>query len=69
MSGTNPRPRSGESADALAALVAAIAHSPIVVKTQHARPRLPRGFDAVDAAILDWIAGEGRRAGRFMVRM
>jgi hypothetical protein len=42
-------------------LVAAIAHSPIVM----ARPakRLPDGFDDVDAAILDWIAAEGHRLG------
>jgi hypothetical protein len=25
---------------------------------------LPTGFDRVDAVILDWIAGEGRRIGR-----
>ncbi len=44
------------------ALVEAIADSPIVV----ARPaaRFPAGFEAVDVAILDWIAAEGRRVGR-----
>ena len=26
--------------------------------------RLPAGFDAVDVAILDWIAAEGRRVER-----
>ena len=49
----------------LETLVAAIAQSQIVV----ARPakRLPDGFDDVDAAILDWIAAEGRRLGyRFL---
>jgi hypothetical protein len=49
----------------LAVLVAAIARSQIVVR-QPARPArpLPAGFEAVDFAILDWIAAEGRRAGR-----
>jgi hypothetical protein len=52
----------------LAVLIAAIARSQIVVR-QPARPArparpLPAGFEAVDFAILDWIAAEGRRAGR-----
>jgi hypothetical protein len=49
----------------LATLVAVIAHSQIVVR-QPARPAraLPAGFEAVDLAILEWIAAEGRRAGR-----
>jgi hypothetical protein len=43
-------------------LAAVIARSQIVV----AEPakRLPAGYDDVDVAILDWIAAEGRRAGR-----
>ncbi|MGP8195480.1 MAG: hypothetical protein ACLQSW_07505 [Syntrophobacteraceae bacterium] len=51
----------------LAMLVAAITHSPIVM----ARPakRLPDGFADEDAAILDWIAAEGRRLGHSFVRM
>jgi hypothetical protein len=45
------------------ALAAAIAHSPIVVP----RPatRLPAGFDAVDRAILEWIAAEARQLRGF----
>ena len=51
-------------------LAAVIAHSQIVV----AEPawdfrRLPAGFDGVDVAILEWIAAEGRRASRGIVRM
>jgi hypothetical protein len=49
-------------------LAAVIAHSQIVVaRALSARPaarRLPAGFEAVDIAILDWIASEGRRASR-----
>jgi hypothetical protein len=40
-------------------LAAAVARSPIVVP--RAAPPLPAGFDAVDIAILDWIAAEARR--------
>jgi hypothetical protein len=49
----------------LAMLVAAIARSQIVVRqpAKPARP-LPAGFETVDVAILEWIAAEGRRAGR-----
>jgi hypothetical protein len=49
----------------LAVLMAAIARSQIVVRqpAKPARP-LPAGFEAVDLAILEWIAAEGRRAGR-----
>lgn len=49
----------------LAMLVAAIAGSQIVVRqpAKPARP-LPAGFEEVDIAILEWIAAEGRRAGR-----
>jgi hypothetical protein len=52
----------------LAMLVAAIAQSQIVVRqpAKPARP-LPAGFEAVDLAILKWIAAEGRRAGRRLV--
>lgn len=52
----------------LATLVAVIAHSRIVVRepARPARP-LPTGFEAVDLAILEWIAAEGRRAGRRLV--
>jgi hypothetical protein len=39
-----------------------IARSPIVMARSAAR--FPAGFDEVDAAILDWIAAEGRRMGR-----
>lgn len=43
-------------------LVAAIARSSIVAAC--AAPRFPTGFEAVDVAILEWIAAEGRRIGR-----
>lgn len=56
---------SGPNDGNLAMLVAAIDRSQIVVR-QSARPArpLPAGFEAVDLAILEWIAAEGRRAGR-----
>jgi hypothetical protein len=51
---------------ALATLAAVIAHSQIVVAaTACCRvSRLPENYDDIDIAILDWIAAEGRRAGR-----
>jgi len=48
-------------------LAAVIAHSQIVVADRAAR--LPAGYDEADIAVLDWIAAEGRRAGRSFVRM
>ena len=56
-----------------AALAAVVARSPIVV-TRPRQPvwparRLPAGFDDVDAAILDWIAAEGRRAEHRFILM
>ena len=54
-------------------LAAVIARSEIVVARVVAqlavRRRLPAGFEEVDIAILDWIAREGRRVGRSLVRM
>jgi hypothetical protein len=50
-------------------LAAVIAHSQIVVAKPGTGPRLPAGFGAVDVAILEWIAGEGRSAGRVLARM
>lgn len=50
-------------------LAAVIAHSQIVVERAGRTRPLPAGFDDVDIAILDWIAAEGRRAGRRLVRM
>jgi hypothetical protein len=54
-------------------LRALIACSPIVVQrgvaTRAVAHRLPAGFDTVDVAILDWIAAEGRRVSRSLVRM
>lgn len=49
------------------ALAAAVARSPIVV----AQPtvRLPVGFDAVDVAILTWIAAEAHRLRRGLALM
>ena len=54
----------------LATLAAVIARSQIsVLEAVQSRRRLPSGFDDVDVAILDWIAAEGRRAGRSFVRI
>jgi hypothetical protein len=62
----------------LETLAAVIAHSQIVVPQIAVRRRfawpaqsrlLPAGFDETDIAVLDWIAAEGRRAGRSFVRM
>jgi hypothetical protein len=54
----------------LRALVATIARSQIVVAATPAEAsRFPAGFDAVDLAILEWIAREGRSAGRALLRM
>ena len=50
-------------------LAAAIARSPIVVAQASSRRRLPDGFEDVDLAILDWIAQEGRRVSRSVVRI
>jgi hypothetical protein len=62
----------------LETLAAVIAHSEIIV-AQIAAHRgfawpaqsrvLPAEFDETDIAVLDWIAAEGRRAGRSFVRM
>jgi len=57
----------------LATLAAVIARSQILVariltRSPHRR-RLPEGFAAADIAVLDWIAAEGRRAGRSLARM
>ena len=59
----------------LATIAAVIAHSQIVVTALAAhhgpfaeRPPLPAGFDEVDAAVLEWIAAEGRRIGRAIAR-
>jgi hypothetical protein len=48
-----------------------VAHSPIVVTGRTATrlnagacPDLPREFQAIDIAILEWIAAESYRAGR-----
>jgi hypothetical protein len=55
----------GPTISDLATLRAAIARSRIYVPASPAKPRpLPPGFDAADLAILEWIAAEGRRAGR-----
>jgi len=65
MTGTGQRPD-------LETLIAVIARSQIVVGWALARPKsrhLPAGFEAADIAILDWIAAEGRRASRSLVRL
>lgn len=57
-------------------LVAVIMHSQIVVERQAAscprvvnRSPLPAGFGNVDAAVLEWIAAEGRHFGRAIARL
>ena len=54
-------------------LTAVIAHSQIVVSailSQLAQSHsLPAEFDDADIAILEWIAAEGRRSGRALVRI
>ena len=65
-------PTAGRRFSDLAVVCAVIAHSQIVlpqiVPALTVRPwaarQLPAGFEDVDLAILDWIATEGRRAGR-----
>ena len=52
----------------LAEIAAVIARSQIVVARPVIALRLPAGFGAVDIAILEWIAAEGRRAGRTLAR-
>ncbi len=52
----------------LATLAAVIARSQIIVVAEPATA-LPDGYDEVDVAVLEWIAAEGRRAGRSFVRM
>jgi hypothetical protein len=56
-----------EHRPALLALIEVIERSQIVLR----RPpdALPAGFGDVDAAILAWIAAEGRRIGRGSVLM
>lgn len=64
----------------LGTIVAVIAHSQIVVQILAAAPAahrypfadprpLPPGFGDVDVAVLEWIAAEGRRAGRAIARL
>ena len=59
-----------ENGPTLETLTRLIAQSPIALAPAvKLGARLPAGFDAVDAEILDWIAAEGRRLGRSFVRM
>jgi hypothetical protein len=51
-----------EQRPALLALIDVIERSQIVLRRQP--DALPAGFGDVDAAILVWIAAEGRRIGR-----
>jgi hypothetical protein len=54
----------------LETFAALIARSPIMVASLgRAETRLPAGYDHVDASILNWIAAEGRRAGRNFTRV
>jgi hypothetical protein len=51
-------------------LAAVIARSSIVVQPSAGDSRhFPPGFDEIDIAMLEWIAAEGRRAGRGLLRM
>jgi len=51
-------------------LAAVIAHSQIIMaQPRRPVPRLPAGFDDADIAVLDWIAAEGRRLGRNLLRI
>ena len=50
------------------ALAAVIAHSQIAIAQRRPMPSLPAGFDDSDIAVLDWIAAEGRRLGRSILR-
>jgi hypothetical protein len=59
--------------DMLAAVLALVAHSHIVVaeckREGAAKYRsLPGGFGDIDVAILEWIAAEGRSVGRRLLR-
>jgi hypothetical protein len=59
--------------DMLAAVLALVAHSQIVVARRigegAARSRsLPAGYNDVDLAVLEWIAAEGRRLHRGLAR-
>jgi hypothetical protein len=53
----------------LETLTAVIARSQIVVAKRTPSRSLPAGFDAIDVAILDWIAAEARRTARSLIRM
>lgn len=53
----------------LETLAAVIARSQIVIADRTPARQLPAGFDDVDVAILDWIAAEGRRVSRSLIRM
>jgi hypothetical protein len=63
----------------LASLVAVIARSQIVVAlsvwaapslwANASKSALPAGYDDADIAVLEWIAAEGRRAGRNLTLM
>jgi len=50
----------------LEAILAVIRRSPIAVSRS---VDLPAGFTEVDAAVLEWIAAEGRRIGRGYARL
>ena len=45
-----------------------LAQRQIVVVQPRPMPSLPAGFDDSDIAVLDWIAAEGRRLGRSILR-
>ena len=60
----------GPTVSDLATLRAVIARSQIYEPaSQRQARRLPPGFDAADLAVLEWIAGEARRAGRWLAVM
>jgi hypothetical protein len=51
----------------LCTLVTAIERSPIYVRASGSR--LPAGYDALDIAILDWIAAQARASRRAYAQM
>lgn len=60
----------GPTVSDLATLRAVIARSQIYVPASPRQARLlPPGFDTADIAVLEWIAAEGRRAGRRLAVM
>jgi hypothetical protein len=60
-------PRQCEPNTDLGTLVALIERSPIRVRASESR--LPAGFDAIDIAVLDWIAAQARASRHAYAQM